>query len=129
MARGKSKVNKAEFIRGLPDSVTYAEAAARGKAAGLDISKAYFYVIRSEANKSARGAEPKTSVKTEVNNVVRRSRPATPEFVDVGAQDSGGALTLSSSHPDENTLLETARKLGIGRAEALLAKLKKFELG
>lgn len=122
MARGKEKVNKAEFIRGLPDAISYADAAVRGKQAGLDISKAYFYVVRSDANKSAGGAEPKTSTTSEPKN--KRVREVGQVTTDGGDK----SLMLTSSNPDENAILGLARKLGVGRVEGLLTKLKKFEL-
>lgn len=122
MAAKKAKVNKAEFVRGLPDDISYADAAAKAKAAGIELSNAYFYVLRSEMKKSARGAEPGRAVtKPEPAKSARNH-----QVVDL-TDHGDSALKLTSANPDENALLDVARKLGIGRVESILSKLKRFE--
>jgi hypothetical protein len=47
-----SATNKAGFVRGLPPGTSYADAAARAKAAGFSLSKAYFYTLKSTAKRA-----------------------------------------------------------------------------
>src|SRR4051812_30080258 len=54
----KSSVSKAEFVRSLPPSLPAREVIAKAKAAGLSLSSAYVYVLRSSNKKrGAKGAK------------------------------------------------------------------------
>jgi len=57
---------KAAFIRSFPKSTPAAEIVSKAKSAGLEVSAAYVYVLRSAANKKAMKA--KGIVKTKVKS-------------------------------------------------------------
>src|SRR5262245_33668153 len=87
--------NKAAFFRSLPEGTSYSEAAERAKAAGIVLSKAYFYVLKSESKKRAMtggGGSRKGTLKT---------------------LPSG--LMLTSRDPHEKAVLEAVAALGAER--------------
>jgi hypothetical protein len=107
--RADGKPSKADFVRGLPAGTSFADAAAKAKDVGIELSKAYYYVLKSEAKKAARSSS--------VRGGPRRSKRAA----------GVGRLRLASDDRDEDALLEAVRKLGTPRARALLEAFAKYE--
>jgi hypothetical protein len=107
--RADGKPSKADFVRGLPPGTSFADADAKAKELGIELSKAYYYVLKSEAKKGGRASAGRGGR--------RRGRPG---------QRAGG-LRLASDNRDEEALLQAARKLGAARARQLIEAFAKFE--
>jgi hypothetical protein len=107
-------MSKVDFVRSLPQDTSYADAAEKAKAVGIDLSKAYFYVLKSEAKKKG----------VKAGTPVVKGKPGRKP------KNSGGAgLRLSSGDPNEQAVLDAVRILGTDRARALIAVVEKFERG
>jgi hypothetical protein len=113
-ASGRSAPSKAEFVRGLPPGTSFAEAEQLAKQKGLEITRGYFYVLRSEQNKGKNPAAARGP----------RTRATAGE-----SGKGGSSLRLTSDDPHEAALLEAVRALGITRARALLDAVQKLEQG
>jgi hypothetical protein len=100
-ATGKRTVNKSQFVREQPTSMTAKEVVSKAKDAGITLSEKYVYNIRAKANARRRTGRPGRPPKA------GRGR---------GAASSGGNL--------EARLIDLALELGIGKAEALLGRLR-----
>jgi hypothetical protein len=104
--------SKAEFVRSLPPGTSFADAAEKAKGLGIELSKAYYYVLKSELKK---GGGKLLSRKGK-----GRGRPA-------GSVAGLKGLRLSSDDPAENALLAAVRKLGASRARAIIDAIERFE--
>jgi hypothetical protein len=103
--------------------MSYAEAAAKAKALGLDLSKAYFYVLKSELKKAAKGG-----VAVAKAALTPKGKPGRkPRQVESKRQGQG--LRLTSDHPGEQAVIDAVRALGAARARDLIAVVEKFERG
>jgi hypothetical protein len=104
-APGKTP-SKTAFVLSLPSSMSAKDVLSKGKAAGLKLTEAYIYSIRSKAK--GRAGKP----------AARRGRP--PKAVAAAASgsmsSSGGGL--------ERQFLNLALDLGLSRAESLLSSLR-----
>jgi hypothetical protein len=108
----KGTPSKAEFVRSLPPGTSFADAAEKAKALGIELSKAYYYVLKSELKKGA-------------GKLVSRKGKGGRG----GAASAAGlkGLRLSSDDPAENALLAAVRKLGASRARAIIDAIERFE--
>jgi hypothetical protein len=106
-APGKTP-SKTAFVLSLPSTMSAKEVLAKGKAAGLKLTEAYIYSIRSKA----KGREGKPAA--------RRGRP--PKAVSAAASSS--LASSSSGGGLERQFLSLALDLGLSRAESLLANLR-----
>jgi hypothetical protein len=97
----KSTANKSEFIRQLPNDLPAAEVVKRAKAAGLTLNAGLVYAVRSnERHKPGAGAGPKNG-KSAASAVGRGLAGQEAQFINL------------------------ALDLGLARAEALLASVRK----
>ena len=95
MAKAK---NKSVFILSQPESASANEVVANAKAAGIKISNAYVYIVRSNARLKAKGRRP--------------------------AVGSSLAGTVAAT-PAEREFRRLALDLGVKKAEAILFDTKK----
>ena len=112
-AAGESKgtPSKAEFVRTLPPGTSFADAAEQAKSLGIELSKAYYYVLKSELKKGG-------------GKFLSRSKSKGGR---VAAAGNLKGLHLSSDNPAENALLAAVRSLGAGRARAIIDAVERFE--
>jgi hypothetical protein len=103
-------MSKTDFVRSLPAGTSYEDAAAKAKAAGIVLSKAYFYVLKSGLKKSGNAPKGKPG---------RKPR----------ALSADKGLRLTSDNADEQTFLSAVRAMGSERARALIAVVERFERG
>lgn len=99
-ATGKRTVNKSQFVREQPTTMTAKQVVGKAKDAGITLSEKYVYNIRAKANARRRSGRPGRPPKT------ARGR---------AAASSGGL---------EGRLIDLALELGLGKAEALLGRLR-----
>jgi hypothetical protein len=97
-ATGKRTVNKSQFVREQPTTMTAKQVVSKAKDAGITLSEKYVYNIRAKANARR-----------------RTGRPGRPPKSARGAASSGGL---------EGRLIDLALELGLGKAEALLGRLR-----
>src|SRR5689334_24707194 len=97
---GKRTVNKSQFVREQPTSMTAKQVVSKAQDAGISLSEKYVYNIRAKANSRKRtpGRRP--------------GRP--PKAAKLAAANSGL----------EARLVDIALEIGIGKAEALLSRLR-----
>jgi hypothetical protein len=112
--------SKTDFVRSLPAGVSYAEAAEKAKALGIELSKAYFYVLKSELKKAGKGGAAPKAAKV-------KGKPGPKPRAQVSA--GRGGLRLTSADPSEQAVLDAVRKLGAERARELIQAVEKFERG
>lgn len=119
----KAGMSKVDFVRSLPPGTSYADAAAQAKPLGIELSKAYFYVLKSELKKSGKsgassvpGAAP-----------VAKGKPGRKPRAQVTSTAHG--LRLTSGNPNEQAVIDAVRALGANRARELIAVVEKFERG
>ena len=101
----KKPMTKAAFVRSLPATMSAADVVAEAQRAGIKISPAHVYVIRSNANKS--GKKP--------NGRTRRTSGRVP--VASGTKRSEAGL--------EQQLEALIMDLGFARAEQLLGSIRR----
>ena len=97
-------INKSEFVRSLPSSLSAAEVMSRGKAKGIRLSAAQIYTIRANARRKGFKAS---------ND---RSTPRTQEIV----RRTG----LGRGDSRESDFIAAALDLGLTKAEGLIAALR-----
>jgi hypothetical protein len=115
-ARTSSAVSKTDFVRSLPPDTSYADAAEKAKGLGIDLSKAYFYVLKSELKKGGRAGVARAP----------KGKPGPkPRKASAGAQ----GLRLTSDNTAEQALIDAVHALGTSRALGLIATIEKFERG
>jgi len=98
-ATGKRLVNKSQFVREQPTTMTAKQVVSKAKDGGITLSEKYVYNIRAKANARK-----------------RTGRPGRPPKAGRPAAASAGGL--------EGRLIDLALELGLGRAEALLGRLR-----
>jgi hypothetical protein len=98
-ATGKRLVNKSQFVREQPTTMTAKQVVTKAKDAGITLSEKYVYNIRAKANARR-----------------RTGRPGRPPKAGRPAASSAGGL--------EGRLIDLALELGLGKAEALLGRLR-----
>ena len=98
-ATGKRTVNKSQFVREQPTSMTAKQVVSKAKDAGITLSEKYVYNIRAKANARK-----------------RTGRPGRPRKVGRPVGSGGGGL--------EGRLIDLALEIGLGKAEALLGRLR-----
>jgi hypothetical protein len=89
------KVNKSEYVRGLPATLSAKEVVAKGKAAGISLTVAHVYAIRSKSKTSkggARGARKSAGVAPRA-----ASAASTPERVLVALVIEHGFQTVAQA--------------------------------
>jgi hypothetical protein len=106
----KSTPSKAEFVRSLPPGTSFADAAEKAKTLGIELSKAYYYVLKSELKKGG-------------GKLLSRAKGKGGRGASMGMK----GLRLSSDDPAENALLAAVRKLGATRARAIIDAIERFE--
>jgi hypothetical protein len=106
-APGKTP-SKTAFVLSLPSTMSAKDVLSKGRAAGLKLTEAYIYSIRSKAK--GRAGKP----------AARRGRP--PKAVAAAA--SGSMSSSSSGGGLERQFLNLALDLGLSRAESLLSSLR-----
>jgi hypothetical protein len=104
-------MSKVDFVRSLPPGTSYADAAEQAKPHGIELSKAYYYVLKSEAKKAG---------------ALKGSPKGRPEKAARASAGQNG-LRLSSNDRSEQALIEAVRALGADRARSLIAVIEKFE--
>ena len=101
---GKRTVNKSQFVREQPTDMTARAVVDKAKAAGITLSEKYVYNIRAKANARRRSGKP--------------GRPGRPK----GSKSKPHANGVGGSL--EAKLVDIALDLGLGKAEALLSRLR-----
>jgi hypothetical protein len=94
----KKDASKAEFVRSLPQGLPAKEVVDKAKEAGLKISTAYVYVIRSQARtggkKSASAAAPRASKDAEARLVAAASEIGLTRSIELLTQEKARVLKL-----------------------------------
>lgn len=93
------KQTKAAFVRSLPRTMSAKDVIAKGKAAGMSLSAAHVYAIRSGSKKSRKSSKSRGAINGE--------RPV--------------AHLRGSNHGAEDLLRAVASELGLSNAMAVLA--------
>lgn len=104
---GGSGVNKSEFVRSLPGTLSAAEVISRGKAKGIRLSAAQIYTIRANAR--------------------RKGSSHSTERASTGMSTTGSTRSVRVSRGDdsrESDFIRAALDLGLTRAEALIEALR-----
>jgi hypothetical protein len=116
------RVNKSEFVRGLPSTIPAADVVERARAAGIELSVALVYTIRANAKKAMRKSDAPSAPPSErpiSEAAPKLSRPAPPSRV--------VALPLASTarRPAlEQRFQALALEIGLAHAEALLRRVR-----
>jgi len=108
--RPAKKPNKSAFVRSLPQATSAKEVVAKAKAAGMKISEAYVYAIRSSSRARA-GKAP---------GVVGRPRGSGSR----AAEGASTASTAAGARGAEATFRKLVLDLGIRRSRALLDEVE-----
>lgn len=105
----KKEASKAEFVRSLPVSMPAKQVVDRAKEAGLELSPAYVYVIRSQARTGgAKGAA--------------KSSGASSNGATTDGPTSGGGPRVSKDV--EARLVAVASEIGLSRSIEILTREK-----
>jgi hypothetical protein len=99
---GKRSVNKSQFVREQPGTMTAKQVVTKAKDAGITLSEKYVYNIRAKANARKRVGRP--------------GRPGRPPKAATAMKTSGGG--------NEARLVDLALDMGLAKAEALLSRLR-----
>jgi hypothetical protein len=115
-------VNKSAFVRGLPEGLSAADVIAKAKAAGITVSKAQVYTIRTNARAQAKRGGTR-----------RPGRPpaaqAAPAAMAMPAAAKPTRVAKAVPAPKASNSLETqfvnlALDVGLSKAEGLLKRLR-----
>src|SRR5215831_2317870 len=101
----KKTMTKAAFVRSLPATMSAAQVVAEAQKAGIRISPAHVYVIRSNANKSAKkpnGRTKRKSGRVPVGPTASRS--------DAGLEQQLEALIMDLGFARAEQLLDSIRR-------------------
>lgn len=98
---GKRLVNKSQFVREQPVTMTAKQVVTKAKDAGITLSEKYVYNIRAKANARRRVGRP--------------GRPGRPPK---------SATALKTASGNEARLVDLALDMGLAKAEALLSRLR-----
>ena len=113
--------SKAEFVRGLPASMTAAQVVAKAKEAGLSLSQNYVYKLRSDSGRKVR----KSSKVGVAKNTARVTRHISASN---GAQSKSAKTNTpaSQSRPTtvEREFTRLVLDLGLRKVNELLANVK-----
>ncbi len=97
----KKDASKAEFVRALPEAMPAKQVVEKAKEAGLKISTAYVYVIRSQArvgpkkpNNSAAPHAPKPAKDAEARLVAIASEIGLTRSIDILTQEKARVMRL-----------------------------------
>jgi hypothetical protein len=104
-AAGGSGVNKSEFVRSLPGTLSAAEVISRGKSKGIRLSAAQIYTIRANARRKG-SKKPLERSTTRTRDLVRGTR-------------SG-----RGNDSRESDFITAALDLGLTKAEGLISALR-----
>jgi hypothetical protein len=92
------KRTKSDFIRGLPSSTPAVDVIAKGKAAGLKLTKNYVYKVRTEINAKSSAKPVATAVSskktTQSKSDFIRQQPATLSAAEVVAKAKAAGVTI-----------------------------------
>ncbi len=99
----KKDASKAEFVRGLPENMPAKHVVEKAKEAGLELTTAYIYVIRSQARTGGKKSSPSV--------VAQRGAPRV-------------AKDAPHSAPMEAKLIAAASEIGLTRSIDLLTREK-----
>src|SRR5262245_59262457 len=97
-ATGKRTVNKSQFVRDQPVTMTAKQVVTKAKDAGITLSEQYVYNIRAKANARR-----------------RRGRPGRPK---------GSTNAAKASSNQDARFVDLALDMGLSKAEALLSRLR-----
>lgn len=98
---GKRTVNKSQFVREQPVTMTAKQVVTKAKDAGITLSEKYVYNIRAKANARKRVGRP--------------GRPGRPPKAVTAMRAASG---------NESKLIDLALEMGLAKAEALLARVR-----
>lgn len=94
----KKDASKAEFVRGLPQNMPAKQVVEKAKEAGLKLTTAYVYVIRSQARtggkKSASAAAPRPSKDAEAKLIAAASEIGLSRSIEVLTREKERVLKL-----------------------------------
>lgn len=122
--RGKARAtngaatNKAAFVRSLPAGTSYSDAAEKAKAAGIQLSKAYYYVLKSEAKKKGGAAGPARKGRASVRRAGRQKPTLT---------SLPNGLVLTSHDPHVKAVLEAVEALGAESVRNVISTAERLQ--
>jgi hypothetical protein len=93
----KKDASKAEFVRGLPQTMPAKQVVEKAKEAGLKLTTAYVYVIRSQARtggKKSATASPRPSKDAEAKLIAAASEIGLSRSIDVLTREKERVLKL-----------------------------------
>ena len=94
----KKDASKAEFVRGLPPNMPAKQVVEKAKEAGLKLTTAYVYVIRSQARtggkKTSAGAAPRASKDAEAKLIAAASEIGLSRSIEVLTREKERVLKL-----------------------------------
>jgi hypothetical protein len=91
------KVNKSEYVRGLPVTLSAKEVVAKGKAAGISLTVAHVYAIRSKSKTSKGGGGGARGARGARKGVAPRAAASSPERVLVELVIAHGFQTVADA--------------------------------
>ena len=93
----KKDASKAEFVRGLPQNMPAKQVVEKAKEAGLKLTTAYVYVIRSQARtggKKSESATPRPSKDAEAKLIAAASEIGLSRSIEVLTREKERVLKL-----------------------------------
>jgi len=94
----KKDASKAEFVRGLPQNMPAKQVVEKAKEAGLKLTTAYVYVIRSQARtggkKSSAAAAPRVSKDAEAKLIAAASEIGLSRSIEVLTREKERVMRL-----------------------------------
>lgn len=123
----------ADFVRGLPSGISAKDAVEKAKAAGVKLTTAYFYVLKSTLGLSggkrgkpgpkAKGKPgPKPAVKAKGKPGPKaKGKPGPKAKGKPGPKPKGAGLLLSSRDKREQTIINTLKSLGLARVRSIIS--------
>jgi hypothetical protein len=94
----KKDATKAAFVRGLPDNMPAKDVVEKAKEAGLKLTTAYVYVIRSQARgggkKRKNGASPRASKDAQVRLIAAASELGISRSIDLLTEEKARLTRL-----------------------------------
>ncbi len=114
---GKRSVNKSEFVRGLPATLSAREVVAKAKEAGISLGEKHVHAIRSLARKSGSAPAPAGAPRRGPG----RPRSRAPGVATAAPAAAHGAGDVADV---EHALVELVLDHGIRRIEEALASVR-----
>jgi len=92
----KKDASKADFVRGLPAAMPAKEVVDKAKEAGLKLTTAYVYVIRSQARTSGKKkpAEPRVSKDAEARLIAAASELGLTRSIEILSREKARVVRL-----------------------------------